>query len=73
MSAYVEVIFDNSDERFPQASRSWSCGEQSGLKKDEYTLDHKNATKTDVMNLLESAGFSRSNPTTLFPRDVSPL
>ncbi|KAG6763152.1 hypothetical protein POTOM_033688 [Populus tomentosa] len=33
-----------------------------GLKKDEYFLDGKHITKTEVMNLLESAGFSRSNP-----------
>ena len=33
-----------------------------GSKKDQYFLDKKNVTKTDVMNLLESAGFSRSNP-----------
>ncbi|PHT79981.1 hypothetical protein T459_18033 [Capsicum annuum] len=33
-----------------------------GLKKDEYFLDGKHITKTEVQNLLESAGFSRSNP-----------
>ena len=33
-----------------------------GLKKDEYFLDQKHVTKADVMNLLESSGFSRSNP-----------
>ena len=33
-----------------------------GSKKDQYFLDKKNVTKNDVMNLLESAGFSRSNP-----------
>ncbi len=33
-----------------------------GLKKDEYYLDKKHVTKHDVINLLESAGFSRSNP-----------
>ena len=33
-----------------------------GSEKDQYSLDKKNVTKTDVMNLLESAGFSRSNP-----------
>ena len=38
------------------------------MKKDEYSLDRKNATKTDVMNLLESAGFSRSNPYYIVPQ-----
>ena len=30
-----------------------------GSKKDQYFLDKKNVTKSDVMNLLESAGFDR--------------
>lgn len=38
------------------------------MKKDEYSLDRKNATKSDVMNLLESAGFSRSNPYYIVPQ-----
>lgn len=33
-----------------------------GSKKDNYFLNKKNVSRTDVMNLLESAGFSRSNP-----------
>ena len=33
-----------------------------GLKKDEFFVDRKHMTKPEVMNLLESAGFSRSNP-----------
>jgi structural maintenance of chromosome 3 (chondroitin sulfate proteoglycan 6) len=68
MSAYVEVIFDNSDERFPTGRPELVLRRTIGLKKDEYTLDHKNATKADVMNLLESAGFSRSNPYYIVPQ-----
>jgi len=33
-----------------------------GAKKDEYFLDNRHMTKTDIVNLLESAGMSRSNP-----------
>ena len=33
-----------------------------GLKKDEYYLDKKHVTRAEVVNLLESAGFSRTNP-----------
>lgn len=33
-----------------------------GLKKDDFYLDSKHITKGEVMDLLESAGFSRSNP-----------
>ncbi|KAE8556960.1 hypothetical protein EYB25_001666 [Talaromyces marneffei] len=68
MSAYVEVIFDNSDERFPTGKPELVLRRTIGLKKDEYTLDHRNATKADVMNLLESAGFSRSNPYYIVPQ-----
>lgn len=68
MSAYVEIIFDNSDERFPTGKNEVILRRTIGLKKDEYTLDRKNATKTDVMNLLESAGFSRSNPYYIVPQ-----
>lgn len=39
-----------------------------GLKKDEYSLDKKPVTKSDVMNLLQSAGFSKSNPYYIVPQ-----
>lgn len=68
MSAYVEVIFDNSDERFPTGKPELVLRRTIGLKKDEYSLDRKSATKSDVMNLLESAGFSRSNPYYIVPQ-----
>lgn len=68
MSAYVEIIFDNSDERFPTGKPEVVLRRTIGIKKDEYTLDRKNATKADVMNLLESAGFSRSNPYYIVPQ-----
>ncbi|CAB4012064.1 structural maintenance of chromosomes 3-like, partial [Paramuricea clavata] len=62
ISAYVEIIFDNSDNRLPIEKEDVSLRRVIGSKKDQYFLDKKNVTKTDVMNLLESAGFSRSNP-----------
>ncbi len=68
MSAYVEIIFDNSDDRFPTGKDEVILRRTIGLKKDEYSLDRKNATKADVMNLLESAGFSRSNPYYIVPQ-----
>ncbi|KAJ3293346.1 Structural maintenance of chromosomes protein 3 [Borealophlyctis nickersoniae] len=39
-----------------------------GQKKDEYSLDKKSVTKAEVMSLLESAGFSRSNPYYIVPQ-----
>lgn len=68
MSAYVEIIFDNSDDRFPTGKEELILRRTIGLKKDEYSLDRRNATKADVMNLLESAGFSRSNPYYIVPQ-----
>ncbi|KAL9593228.1 MAG: hypothetical protein Q9219_007637 [cf. Caloplaca sp. 3 TL-2023] len=68
MSAFVEIIFDNSDDRFPTGKDTVILRRTIGMKKDEYSLDRKNATKTDVMNLLESAGFSRSNPYYIVPQ-----
>ncbi|GAB1523286.1 Structural maintenance of chromosomes protein 3 [Rhizoctonia solani] len=68
MSAYVEIVFDNSDNRFPTGKDTVILRRTIGLKKDEYSLDRKSASKGDVMNLLESAGFSRSNPYYIVPQ-----
>ncbi|KAM5351462.1 hypothetical protein ACJ41O_004185 [Fusarium nematophilum] len=68
MSAYVEIIFDNSDERFPTGNKEVVLRRTIGLKKDEYSVDRKAVTKSDVMNLLEAAGFSRSNPYYIVPQ-----
>lgn len=62
LSAFVEIVFDNSDNRIPVDREEVRLRRTIGLKKDEYFLDGKHITKTEVMNLLESAGFSRSNP-----------
>lgn len=68
MSAYVEIIFDNSDHRFPTGKEEVVIRRTIGLKKDEYSLDKKSSSKADVMNLLESAGFSKSNPYYIVPQ-----
>ncbi|RSM15709.1 Chromosome segregation protein sudA [Fusarium oligoseptatum] len=68
MSAYVEIIFDNSDDRFPTGNKEVVLRRTIGLKKDEYSVDRKVVTKSDVMNLLEAAGFSRSNPYYIVPQ-----
>lgn len=62
VSAFVEIIFDNSDNRIPIEKEEVTLRRVIGSKKDQYFLDKKMVTKTDVMNLLETAGFSRSNP-----------
>ncbi|KAH9935363.1 RecF/RecN/SMC protein [Fomitopsis serialis] len=68
LSAYVEIVFDNSDNRFPTGRDEVILRRTIGLKKDEYSLDKKSASKADVMNLLESAGFSKSNPYYIVPQ-----
>ena len=62
MVAYVEIIFDNSDNRLPIDDTQVTLRRQIGLKKDQYYLNKKVVTRSEVMNVLESAGFSRSNP-----------
>ncbi|GAA6063023.1 hypothetical protein JCM10212_001802 [Sporobolomyces blumeae] len=68
MSAFVEIEFDNSDGRFPTNKPSLLLRRTIGLKKDEYQLDRKSTSKGEVMSLLESAGFSRSNPYYIVPQ-----
>ena len=68
MGAYVELIFDNSDERFPTGTEEVILRRSIGQKKDEYSLNRKNSTKAEVMNLLESAGFSKANPYYIVPQ-----
>lgn len=62
LNAFVEIIFDNLDNRLPIDKEEVSLRRVIGAKKDQYFLNKKIVTRADVMNLLESAGFSRSNP-----------
>ncbi|KAK8117543.1 uncharacterized protein PG998_005824 [Apiospora kogelbergensis] len=68
MSAYVEIIFDNSDERFPTNGKEVTLRRTISLKKDEWSIDKKAVTKKEVINMLESAGFSKSNPYYIVPQ-----
>jgi len=68
MTAYVEIHIENSDYRLPVEHDTVILKRSIGLKKDEYFLDRKHVTKTEVINLLESAGFSRSNPYNIVPQ-----
>lgn len=56
MSAYYKHFFSQIDKDEVYLRRV------IGSKKDQYFLNKKIVTRNDVMNLLESAGFSRSNP-----------
>ena len=63
VNAFVEVVFDNSDNRFSlEHSDEVVLRRTVGSKKDEFFLQRKRATKAEVQSLLEGAGFSKSNP-----------
>ena len=62
MSAYVEIIFDNADGRLSVDSDEVILRRTIGHKKDEFFLNRKRIQKNEVISLLESAGFSKSNP-----------
>lgn len=68
MSAYVEVCFDNSEDRFQTGKPEFFLRRTIGAKKDEYSVNRKNATRNEVQQILESAGFSRSNPYYIVPQ-----
>ncbi|KAH3675796.1 hypothetical protein WICPIJ_009249 [Wickerhamomyces pijperi] len=68
LSAYVEIVFDNTDGRFAIAKDEVVIRRTIGLKKDDYSLDHKSSTRIDIMQLLENAGFSKSNPYYIVPQ-----
>lgn len=58
----MQVVFDNSDGRMTVEGDEVVLRRTIGVKKDEFFLNRKRVTKQEVCSLLESAGFSRSNP-----------
>mmetsp|Transcript_92901 Transcript_92901/g.170300 ORF Transcript_92901/g.170300 Transcript_92901/m.170300 type:complete len:1208 (-) Transcript_92901:208-3831(-) len=62
LTAFVEIVFENSDRRMPIDRNEVRIRRTIGVKKDDYQLDGKNATRNEVFNLLESCGFTKSNP-----------
>lgn len=61
LSASVELIFDNSDHRFPADRDVVSIKRTVGTKKDEYFVNQVHSSKSDVAQLLESAGIGRGH------------
>ena len=62
MAAYVEIVFDNSDGRLSVESDEVVLRRTIGHKKDEFFVNRKRVQKGEIQSLLESAGFSKSNP-----------
>lgn len=68
MSAYVELVFADCQDRFQSANDELVLRRTIGQKKDEYSVDRKNTTKHEVLQMLETAGFSRANPYYIVPQ-----
>ena len=68
MSAYAEIVFDNSDNRLPVDREEVRLRRNIGLKKDEYYLDKKHITKAEVINLLSLRIFAAPTHTTASSR-----
>lgn len=62
LTAFVEIAFDNRDRRMPIDKDDVRIRRTIAAKKDDYTLDGKHATKAEIFSLLESCGFTKSNP-----------
>ena len=63
---FVEIVFDNTDGRFAIPGRPEEAEVRIrrtvGLKQDEFRVNDRKFTAGEVRQLLESAGFSSSNP-----------
>ncbi|KAK3692256.1 RecF/RecN/SMC [Podospora appendiculata] len=68
MSAYVEIIFDNTDKRFSEPGDEVVIRRTIGMKKDEYSVDKKVQSRSDVLKILETAGFAKENPFYIVPQ-----
>eukprot|EP01062_Namystynia_karyoxenos_P016167 TRINITY_DN1588_c5_g1_i1.p1 TRINITY_DN1588_c5_g1~~TRINITY_DN1588_c5_g1_i1.p1 ORF type:complete len:1262 (+),score=578.53 TRINITY_DN1588_c5_g1_i1:119-3904(+) len=67
LSAYVEIVFDNSDGRLqvgPSDSNDpvVTIRRTVGLKKDEYRVNDKASSASEVQQIFEVAGLSAQNP-----------
>lgn len=74
LSAFVEVVFDNTDQRLVVGDKGDKHGDDEdfdnkvvirrtvGLKKDEYRVNNKTYSSNEVQQLLETAGLSSQNP-----------
>jgi len=62
LTAYVEVVLDNTDRRIPVENDQVAIRRLIGVKKDDWLLDGKHATKAEIFGLLEGAGFAKTSP-----------
>ena len=63
LNAFVEVVFNNCDRRFPIDCDEVRIRRVIGSKKDQFFMNGKLASsRSEVQGTLEAAGFSLSNP-----------
>ncbi|CUF99922.1 unnamed protein product [Bodo saltans] len=66
LAVFVEIVFDNSDGRIVIPGRpdetEVRIRRTVGLKQDEFRVNDRRFSSTEIRQLLESAGFSSSNP-----------
>jgi len=62
VSGYVELVFDNIDRRLPIDSNEVTIRRNIGMSKADYYINGKHHKGEELMSILETAGFSRSNP-----------
>ncbi|KAH0488050.1 MAG: hypothetical protein KVP17_003920, partial [Porospora cf. gigantea B] len=63
LSASVELVLDNSDRTLVAFQRDEvRLSRRITCNKDEYVLDSKSVSSTEFLAVLESSGFSKSNP-----------
>jgi structural maintenance of chromosome 3 (chondroitin sulfate proteoglycan 6) len=56
LSAFVEIVFDNSDNRIPVDREEVRLRRTIGAKKDEYFLDKKHITYVSLNYIWNSIG-----------------
>lgn len=75
MSASVELVFHDPEHRMilssgivPRPNDEVFIRRTVGLKKDDYQVNDRNVTKSDIVRMLETAGFSMSSPYNIVPQ-----
>uniref|UniRef100_A0A0N5B2I2 Structural maintenance of chromosomes protein n=1 Tax=Strongyloides papillosus TaxID=174720 RepID=A0A0N5B2I2_STREA len=62
-SARVDIVFDNSDRRIMSYDiNDLKISREISERKDTFYIDGKIVSRSEIVNLMESAGFSKSNP-----------
>ena len=62
VTAYVELQIDNKSGRFPDCQEEFNLRRTINTKMDQYFLNGKQITRTELKAMLETAGLSSSNP-----------